>query len=339
MQDWEVRLAQKQGKRLSASITLAAVRDLKRNQTGLHWLIRDVSERKQLVEALHRADDEPEQRAEDFSTKLRTSNEQLRQKIRELERAEKANEERLRFEILLSQLSTEFLNLPPSEVDRQIEHGLQRVVEFLDVDRSALFEFSEDESLLRVTHSWTVPGSIPVPAHISFDQLPWATKKMLRGEIFLFSQVSDLPDEATRDKAYLQKLGPKSAVVTPLAVGGSITRAVSFASLRKERPWPDGVVQRLRLVGGIFSNALSRKQADESLQKAFLEINTLQHQLQAENLYLREEIKGEHNIDEIIGQSDVLKSVLFRVEQVAPSDATVLILGETGVGRGKGVAH
>ena len=93
------------------------------------------------------------------------------------------------------------------------------------------------------------------------------------------------------------------------------------------------MVQRLRLVGEIFSNALSRKQADEWLHNAFAEIKALQQQLQAENLYLREEIKGEHNFDEIIGQSDILKSVLFRVEQVAHSDATVLLLGETGVGK------
>ena len=274
-----------------------------------------------------------ERRVEACTAELRTSNEQLRPQITELERAEMAVEERLQFETLLSRLSTRFLNLPPNEVDRQIEQGLQRLAQFLAVDRSTLFEFSQDKTHLRATHSWTAAGCEPAPALIAFDQLPWATAKMLRGDIFLFSQVSDLPEEATRDKAYLRKLGPKSAVVIPLAVAGSITGAVSFASLGTERPWSDGVVQRLRLVGEIFSNALSRKQADESLHKAFAEIKTLQQQLQAENLYLREEIKGAHNFDEIIGQSDVLKSVLFRVEQVAPSDATVLILGETGVGK------
>jgi transcriptional regulator with GAF, ATPase, and Fis domain len=244
-----------------------------------------------------------------------------------------AVEERLQFETLLSRLSTRFLNLPPSHVDRKIEHGLQRLAQFLKVDRSTLFEFSQDKTHLRATHSWTVSGCEPPPALIAFDQLPWAVERLLRGDIFLFSQVSDLPEEATRDKAYLRKRGPKSAVVIPLAVAGSITGAVSFASLGTERPWSNGVIQRLRLVGEIFSNALSRKQADESLYKALAEIKTLQQQLQAENLYLREEIKGQHNFDEIIGRSDVLKSVLFRIEQVAPSDATVLLLGETGVGK------
>jgi len=65
----------------------------------------------------------------------------------------------------------------------------------------------------------------------------------------------------------------------------------------------------------------------------FGEVEQLKNQLQTECNYLREEIKGEHNFEEIIGQSDVLKSVLFRVEQVAPSDTTVLLLGETGVGK------
>jgi transcriptional regulator with GAF, ATPase, and Fis domain len=290
-------------------------------------------ELKQQNEKLLATGDALERRVEACTAELRSSNEQLRRKITELERAEVLVEERLRFETLLSRLSTRFLNLPPDEMDRQIEHGLQRLAQFLEVDRSTLFEFSEDKTHLCATHSWTVSGCEPAPALVAFDQLPWATDNMLRGDIFQFSQVSDLPDKATRDKAYLQKRGPKSAVAIPLAVAGSVTGVVSFASLGTERLWSDGVVQRLRLVGEIFSNALSRKQADESLHKAFAEIKTLQQQLQAENLYLREEIKGAHNFDEIIGQSDVLKSVLFRVEQVAPSDATVLILGETGVGK------
>ena len=333
VQDWEVRLAPREGKPFPASVTVAAVRNAKGELTGLRWLIRDVTERKHMAEAPYRARAELERRVEACAAELSTSSEQLRQKITELERAEVAVEERIRFENLHCRLSTQFLNLPPSEVDRQIEHGLQCLAEFLEVDRSTRFEFSEDKTHFRAIHSWTMPGCEPTPAPVAFDKLPWATEKMLRGEIFLFSKVSDLPDEATRDKEYLRKQGPKSAVMIPLAVAGSITGAVSFASLRTERPWRDGVVRRLRLVGEIFSNALCRKQAEESLQKAFSEIKTLQQQLQAENLYLQEEIKRQHHFDEIIGRSDVLKSVLFRVEQVAPSDATVLILGETGVGK------
>ena len=59
----------------------------------------------------------------------------------------------------------------------------------------------------------------------------------------------------------------------------------------------------------------------------------MKNQLQVECNYLREEIKFEYNYDEIIGQSAALKYVLFKAEQIAATDTTVLILGETGTGK------
>ncbi len=76
-----------------------------------------------------------------------------------------------------------------------------------------------------------------------------------------------------------------------------------------------------------------RKKAEESLQSALAEINQLKNELHEENIYLKEVIKLEHNFNEIIGDSDALKYVLFKIEQVAPTDATVLITGETGTGK------
>jgi chemotaxis protein methyltransferase CheR len=76
-----------------------------------------------------------------------------------------------------------------------------------------------------------------------------------------------------------------------------------------------------------------RKQAQKELKKALSEINQLKIKLQAENIYLQREIKLDHNFEEIIGNSNVLQYVLYKVEQVAPTNATVLIQGETGSGK------
>src|SRR4029434_2993238 len=67
--------------------------------------------------------------------------------------------------------------------------------------------------------------------------------------------------------------------------------------------------------------------------KAYEEIAGLKVRLEAENVYLQEEIKTEYNFDEIIGQSAPLRQLLRNVEQVAPTEATVLIQGETGTGK------
>ena len=77
-----------------------------------------------------------------------------------------------------------------------------------------------------------------------------------------------------------------------------------------------------------------RKKAEKSLQATYAEIKRLKDQLQAENVYLREEIALQLNFGEIIGQSNALSSVFTQVEQVAPMNATVLLLGETGTGKG-----
>lgn len=73
--------------------------------------------------------------------------------------------------------------------------------------------------------------------------------------------------------------------------------------------------------------------AHEELVVAHKEVSRLKNQLAEENIYLQEEIKLQQNFGEIVGASDALKYVLFKIEQVAPTDSTVLITGETGTGK------
>jgi chemotaxis protein methyltransferase CheR len=68
-------------------------------------------------------------------------------------------------------------------------------------------------------------------------------------------------------------------------------------------------------------------------ETALSEIENLKDQLEAERAYLQEEINLEYNYENIIGQSDGLKYVLYKVEQIADSDTIVLVLGETGTGK------
>lgn len=92
---------------------------------------------------------------------------------------------------------------------------------------------------------------------------------------------------------------------------------------------------RNNLIGAVvtFRDITHRKRAERALHDALEEVQKLRDRLQAENLYLREEIKLEHNFDEIISTSKTFRKVLRNVEQVAATDATVLILGETGTGK------
>jgi len=86
-------------------------------------------------------------------------------------------------------------------------------------------------------------------------------------------------------------------------------------------------------MSGWIQDITEHKQNELNLKAALSEIAGLKTKLEAERAYLQDEIKFEYNHENIIGRSDGLKYVLYKVEQIAASDTTVLILGETGTGK------
>ena len=73
---------------------------------------------------------------------------------------------------------------------------------------------------------------------------------------------------------------------------------------------------------------------EQAVQARTAEIEQLKNRFEAESIYLQQDIHREYNFGEIVGQSACLASVFLKVEQVAPQDTTVLLLGETGTGKG-----
>ena len=90
-----------------------------------------------------------------------------------------------------------------------------------------------------------------------------------------------------------------------------------------------------KIVGAVvvFKDISQRKKHEESLKSALAKVTQLQKQFEAENSYLKDELTQTHHYDHIIGNHPSLLKVLEEVGQVAPTDASVLINGETGTGK------
>jgi PAS domain S-box-containing protein len=86
------------------------------------------------------------------------------------------------------------------------------------------------------------------------------------------------------------------------------------------------------------SDITERKESELALRKAHEELSQMQVQLEAENIYLQQELQLDRAFGEIVGHSDAIKYVLAKISQVSPTDSTVLITGETGTGK-ELVAH
>ena len=251
--------------------------------------------------------------------------------------SEKNLEERLRFETLLSEISTRFISLPADKIGSGIEDAQQRICELFDLGRSTLWQVFEGEpgSRLLLTYGYFPSGRPALPERMSAnDFFPWGSQKVLDGETVIISKLTDLPPEAGQDLESFRVFDTKSTVLVPLSVGeGPVFGLLAFGVTREERCWSETAVMGIKLVAQVFANALTRKKMEEQLKERLSEIEGLKQRLEMENIYLQEEIKLLVEHTDIVGQSAPMKKVLSQVEQVAPTDSTVLLLGETGTGK------
>ena len=119
--------------------------------------------------------------------------------------------------------------------------------------------------------------------------------------------------------------GIQSMCVVPLALQGKCIGLLSLVSQQRDR-YSDEDAGFLQEVANQVALAVQNMQS-------YHEIDSLKARLEKENVYLREELCAEHNFEEIVGNSPALLKALHAVEQVAPTDSTVLIYGETGTGK------
>jgi formate hydrogenlyase transcriptional activator len=238
------------------------------------------------------------------------------------------------FEHLVAELSTRFTGLPVDEVDGEITEALHQLVEVLGTDRSSLAEMGEKGTLVRFSHSWAGPGVIPYPDETGEAVPAWWAATLAGGRSLRLARMpDDLPPDATEVRSYVVRRGMKSHLAVPLVVGGRNLFALATATFRGYREWSEADERRLRVVGQILVNAVYRKRIEGELRESLAEVRSLKDRIEAENAYLRTSLAEIAHPSEIVGLSPGLKRAVSLAAQVAQSDSTVLLLGETGTGK------
>jgi formate hydrogenlyase transcriptional activator len=249
----------------------------------------------------------------------------------ETERDARTVEEQLEFERVVADLSIKFINFPSERIDDTIREALQRIGETLELDRCQFFRIQRD-GVATSPVGWQSPGAGSAPSPVETEKhFPWLIETLRAGRVVCFSTVDDIPNPVDRDS--FRALGIRSSVTVPLMVGGRLVGGVGFNMLREERVWPSDMEHRLRVFATVFASVLARRESEEALRNALTDVERLRDQLQAENLYLRREAQERLVTGNIAGQSAAIRRVLEQVQQVAPTNSTVLLLGETGTGK------
>jgi formate hydrogenlyase transcriptional activator len=213
------------------------------------------------------------------------------------------------------------LNLTRDALFQAIVTALRPVIRF---DRSTIFLYDEQRARLRL-----VAAESAVPSDHFVPGFELALDNSHAGWTFLHQRPFFRPDLA-KERQYpgeevLFREGFLSLIVVPLIVRG---KSIGTLNLGSQRPMEYGEdeAELLQEVANQLALAIEN-------MREYEEIGRLKAQLERENIYLREEILGEHNFEEIVGSSPEIAAVLHMVDRVAPTDTTALILGETGTGK------
>jgi PAS domain S-box-containing protein len=244
-----------------------------------------------------------------------------------------ALEDQLKFQSLVAKLSANLLAATPSNLMSVIEQALPQIAGYFDIDRIALWEHDQKAELLVPTMSWNASHVPPFSMDVTSDDFPDTAARIFAGKPIVFSSSETLAKTGSSSRQYFDNANLRSGLMIPIKTGGRVFAMIAMASYDRTINFTDDDVQHGQVITGVIAGALKRHQSEQELNEAFAHIAQLKDSLEAECTVLREEISLSHDHHEIIGQSTALKDVLYRAEQVAATDVTVLINGETGVGK------
>lgn len=254
--------------------------------------------------------------------------------ITERKRAEEAQKEKLRFQKLISTISNKFIGLTGSEFEQRIQDALSEIGEYFNSDTVRLYRLSLQGDVVKIRNQWREEHLAPPAemAEIHTMKYPNLAAHYSKGEATVFNKFDDSP-QWPEIRKILKFFGTKAGIGVPLEIDDSGVDVFAMDKVKSEHVWPEDIVEQSKSIGKVILSAMRRREAEVQLQDSYDEIKRLKERLEVENIYLRDQISVQSTHEDIIGKSDAMKYVLYKIKQVAPSDATVLILGETGTGK------
>ena len=230
---------------------------------------------------------------------------------------------------LVAAISRRVACAPVDGLAAAITEILADIAAATSVENCCLLEFTGALAPPRVYHAAggrSPQGSRPDPED-------WLVERLQRGELVSASRPEELPRAAIVSREPSRVVGPYSLLGVPAASGGQVVCALVVDNGRLPRRWPPVLVERLRLFAELLAAAVLRRRQETTLRAEVTVIEQLNARLEASNVYLNEEIKSQHDFDEIVGESVSLRLALARLSQVATTSSNVLLLGPTGTGK------
>ncbi len=192
------------------------------------------------------------------------------QNITQKKESERAVEESRHFELLVSELSNQFITLHYENIDELINSTLRLIGKFVLADRSYIFQFRNELALMDNSYEWCAEGiepQIDQLQEIPTDMTPWWMEHIKNNRVIHIPRVAEMPAEASAEKEILEPQGIKSLIVIPLIAGSQPFGYIGFDAVSQERHWQPEIISVLKLAGSIIASALQHKQIEQFIKK------------------------------------------------------------------------
>ncbi len=206
-----------------------------------------------------------------LTRQVRLANRELEYEIQERSRVETALRYRIEIENLVTNLSTQFINLRPKDLDAEINRALEAIGTFGAVDRSYVFVFEDDGDTVNNTHEWCRTGIKPQQSRLQglrMQDIPWFAERLTSQPFFQISSVANLPPEASAEKQEFQTQQIQSLVIVPMVLRGKLFGFLGFDAVKQEKTWSDEDIRLLQMAGEIFVNGFDRQRVEANLRKS-----------------------------------------------------------------------
>lgn len=236
-------------------------------------------------------------------------------------------------EKLAIELATKFINLPYNKIDNHIEYALKHIVTQLGFDRSTLFQLCDGSFIS--THVWARPG-IPRRVGVPLTKtLAYTASQIISTRKIQAFTVRTLPEDAIEDRRLMESAyGPRFIICIPLLANNRPIGAMCIGSFNIDHKTTPALFKHLRLLSTILAHALLKKELEKKAHEVFDKIKEEKHLIEEEKKILVNEVnKIADQSQELVGGSGALRKVRALIRQVAATDSTVLICGETGTGK------
>ncbi|MCE1247940.1 MAG: ATP-binding protein, partial [Firmicutes bacterium] len=187
-------------------------------------------------------------------------------------KAEEAIEYQIKFQKLITELSSEFVSANIYNISRKLRQMLKKIGQFFDMDLAYIFEWKKKESFFIKTHDWmsinaTLDSTVVNKEEIKLpmEKMKWWKRQILSNDYVFIQDMDELPAEAKKERKILNAPDSKSILMVPIASYDDLKGFFGFESLKEKKVWSSYQLDLLLILANTLADAYSKVEAEEEL--------------------------------------------------------------------------